>query len=73
MDSKQKTYVQRTIDWLLAQRFTSGNLRSSLGSKDDKLIHWCHGAPGAIYMFLEAHAVTPFCFLPLVVTLIFET
>lgn len=57
MDSTQINYVRKTIDWLLIQRFISGNLRSSLGSKDDKLIHWCHGAPGAIYMFLEAHTV----------------
>lgn len=57
MDSTQIVYVRKTIDWLLSQCFNSGNLRSSLGSNDDKLIHWCHGAPGAIYMFLEAHAV----------------
>ncbi|XP_037037407.1 lanC-like protein 2 [Bradysia coprophila] len=55
LDSAQITYVRKTVDWLLGQCFSSGNLRSSLGSKDDKLVHWCHGAPGAIYMFLEAY------------------
>lgn len=57
LDSEQVSYVRKTVDWLLGQCFSSGNLRSSLGSKDDKLVHWCHGAPGAIYTFLEAYKV----------------
>ncbi|KAJ6643463.1 Adenosine deaminase-like protein [Pseudolycoriella hygida] len=58
MDSSQVVDVRTTIDWLQeTQFFKSGNLRSSLGSNDDKLVHWCHGAPGAIYMFIEAHTV----------------
>lgn len=72
MNPTQVTHLQKTIDWLLTQRFTSGNLRSSLGSKDDKLIHWCHGAPGAIYMFLEAHAVS-FQIFTICVTIICES
>ena len=41
--------LRATIDALLLARFPSGNLPSSLGSKkDDVLVHWCHGATGAL-------------------------
>jgi hypothetical protein len=35
----------------------AGNLPSSLGSKTDKLVHWCHGAPGLVPMLCVAAAV----------------
>jgi hypothetical protein len=44
---------------LLAVRFASGNLPSSLGSKTDSLVHWCHGAPGAVSMLCQAAAAYP--------------
>ena len=28
----------------------TGNLRSSLGSHRDRLVHWCHGAPGLVLL-----------------------
>lgn len=52
--------VKLTIDWVLGQCFASGNLRSSVGSSTDKLVHWCHGAPGAVYLFIEAYKVSFF-------------
>ena len=36
--------LQQTIDALIHVRFPSGNLPSSIGSKTDSLVHWCHGA-----------------------------
>lgn len=33
----------------------SGNLSSSLGSKSDRLVHWCHGAPGHILLLTKAY------------------
>ena len=36
--------LKGTIDALLAVRFPSGNLPSSLGNSHDRLVHWCHGA-----------------------------
>ena len=57
--------VRPTIDSLMAQRFPSGNYPSSLGSPTgDKLIHWCHGAPGWIYTFILAYKVCNFIFFP---------
>ncbi len=49
--------IKPTIDYLLKQTFASGNLRSSRGSETDKLIHWCHGAPGLVHLLLKAHQV----------------
>ena len=38
--------------------FHSGNFPSSLESNSkDKLLHWCHGAPGVIYSLIFAHQV----------------
>ncbi|XP_046555630.1 lanC-like protein 2 [Haliotis rubra] len=50
------TLVKPSIDYMLTLRFPSGNCPSSLGSSSgDKLVHWCHGAPGWIHMFLLAY------------------
>ena len=39
-------------------KFESHNYPSSIGSKNgDKLVQWCHGAPGWIHMFLQAYKV----------------
>lgn len=37
----------------------SGNLRSSIGSSasEDKLVHWCHGAPGHVLLLVKAYEV----------------
>ena len=52
-------HVQATIDAVLHARFPSGNLPSSLGSTDDRLVHWCHGAPGLVPMLCAAAAAYP--------------
>ncbi|XP_067144208.1 lanC-like protein 2 [Centruroides vittatus] len=49
--------VKPSIDFLLEIRFPSGNMPSSLGNKSDRLVHWCHGAPGAIHLFGLAYKV----------------
>lgn len=58
MTEEQIVKVKETLDWMLKKNiFPSGNFRSSVGSNHDKLVHWCHGAPGAIFMCLEAAKV----------------
>ena len=47
-----------SIDYLMGKMFPSGNVPSSMNSETDKLIHWCHGAPGSIHLFLLAYAKT---------------
>ena len=50
--------IRQTIDTLdNEQTFPSGNLRSSIGREKDKLVHWCHGAPGHVLLLTKAHAV----------------
>jgi lantibiotic modifying enzyme len=48
--------IQQTMS-ALQQHHThaSGNLKSSWGGGSDKLIHWCHGAPGHILLLLRAY------------------
>ncbi|GFO41049.1 LANC-like protein 2 [Plakobranchus ocellatus] len=50
--------VRPCIDFMLTLRFASGNCPSSLGSSNgDKLVHWCHGAPGWVHMFVLAFKI----------------
>jgi hypothetical protein len=51
------TEIQNTVDYLLTKQFPSGNFPSSLENKHDRLIHWCHGAPGAVFLMLKAYQV----------------
>lgn len=39
-------------------KFPSGNYPAAIESNSsDELVHWCHGAPGWIYMFIAAYKV----------------
>ena len=49
--------IQNCIDYLLSKQFSSGNFPSSLENESDRLIHWCRGAPGAVYLMLKAYKV----------------
>ncbi|XP_047480852.1 lanC-like protein 2 isoform X1 [Penaeus chinensis] len=49
--------VKPTIDYVAKLQFPSGNLPSSLSNESDRLIHWCHGAPGAVFLFAKAYQV----------------
>ena len=51
--------VRPCVDHLLAMQFASGNFPSSVGSSSgDRLVQWCHGAPGWVYMFIETYNVS---------------
>ncbi|CAH0701826.1 unnamed protein product [Spodoptera exigua] len=53
-----RKYIKPTLDWLMNQRFQSGNFPSSMGSNSgDKLVQWCHGAPGFVPLCILAHQV----------------
>ncbi|KAL6543254.1 LanC-like protein gcl2 [Orobanche hederae] len=39
-------HVKDTLGYMIKNRFPSGNYPSSEGSENDRLVHWCHGAPG---------------------------
>lgn len=50
--------IRPTVDYLTKQRYESGNYMSSLGSHTDKLVQWCHGAPGLTHMYCKAYEVS---------------
>lgn len=53
-----RNYIKPTLDWLLNQRFISGNFPSSMNSSNgDKLVQWCHGAPGFVPLCILAYQV----------------
>ncbi|XP_039256970.2 lanC-like protein 2 [Styela clava] len=49
--------IKSTIDFVLGIQYPSGNFPSSFGSDNDRLIHWCHGAPGGVYLMMKAHEI----------------
>lgn len=52
------SYIRPTVDYLMNLKFPSGNYPSSFESRErDRLVHWCHGAPGFTYMFAAAYEV----------------
>nr|KAI8768175.1 lanC-like protein 2 [Biomphalaria glabrata] len=53
-----REFVKPCVDYMLTLRFASGNCPSSLESTGgDKLVHWCHGAPGWMYMLVLAFKI----------------
>ena len=56
-------YIKPTLDYFASLQYPSGNFPSSISGTvpptNDKLLHWCHGAPGAIHLLLKAHEIWP--------------
>ncbi|GBF88577.1 hypothetical protein Rsub_01292 [Raphidocelis subcapitata] len=46
--------LRTACDALAGALLQSGNLPSSLGSREDRLVQWCHGAPGLIPTMIKA-------------------
>ncbi|XVF18915.1 hypothetical protein REPUB_Repub11eG0064800 [Reevesia pubescens] len=49
--------VKGTLRYMIKNRFPSGNYPSSEGSESDRLVHWCHGAPGVTLTLVKAAEV----------------
>jgi lantibiotic modifying enzyme len=49
--------VKGTLCYILKSRYPSGNYPSSEGSESDRLVHWCHGAPGIALTLVKAAEV----------------
>ena len=51
-------WIRQTLDHLLSIQFKSGNfpMRDS-NTRVDELVHWCHGAPGAVNLLYQAYEV----------------
>lgn len=49
--------IRPSVDYVLNMQMESGNFPSSKGNEKDRLVHWCHGAPGVCHLLLTAHQV----------------
>lgn len=49
--------VKAVLRYMIRGRFPSGNYPSSEGSESDRLVHWCHGAPGLALTLSKAAQV----------------
>ncbi|KAL2986504.1 hypothetical protein AAZX31_12G210500 [Glycine max] len=49
--------VKGTLRYMINNRLPSGNYPSSEGSENDRLVHWCHGAPGLTLTLVKAAEV----------------
>ncbi|XP_064409385.1 lanC-like protein 2 isoform X2 [Latimeria chalumnae] len=47
--------VKPSVDYVRHKKFRSGNYPSSLSNETDRLVHWCHGAPGVIHMLIQSY------------------
>ncbi|KAL0913247.1 hypothetical protein M5K25_016691 [Dendrobium thyrsiflorum] len=54
---EEKEYVKGTLLYMIKNRFPSGNYPSSENSETDRLVHWCHGAPGITLTLVKAAQV----------------
>ncbi|XP_028049569.1 lanC-like protein 2 isoform X2 [Monomorium pharaonis] len=50
-------YIKPSLDYLKKLRYSSGNFLSSVESSSDRLVQWCHGAPGMSALFCLAYKV----------------
>ncbi|CAH2306137.1 glutathione S-transferase LANCL1 [Pelobates cultripes] len=54
---KLLTFVRPSLDYFSHLKFQTGNYPPCIGDHRDLLVHWCHGAPGVIYMLIRAYKV----------------
>ncbi|KAF5280888.1 hypothetical protein FQR65_LT03037 [Abscondita terminalis] len=52
-------HVKNTVDYLLAVQDAEGNFPTATDGvgKKQHVIHWCHGAPGVIYLMAKAYLI----------------
>ncbi|XP_033331853.1 glutathione S-transferase LANCL1 isoform X1 [Megalopta genalis] len=55
--SQLENDINPALQFLQNLRYPSGNFPSSIGSNTDKLVHWCHGAPGMPMLFCLAYEI----------------
>ncbi|KAJ8924535.1 hypothetical protein NQ315_007333 [Exocentrus adspersus] len=51
--------IKRTIDYLLSLQTNEGNFPAAMDEigHRSELIHWCHGAPGVVYLMAKAFLI----------------
>uniref|UniRef100_K7G404 Glutathione S-transferase LANCL1 n=1 Tax=Pelodiscus sinensis TaxID=13735 RepID=K7G404_PELSI len=49
--------VKPSVDYVCQMKYPSGNYPPCIDDTRDLLVHWCHGAPGVVYMLTQAYKV----------------
>uniref|UniRef100_A0A8C4KSW2 Glutathione S-transferase LANCL1 n=1 Tax=Equus asinus asinus TaxID=83772 RepID=A0A8C4KSW2_EQUAS len=55
--AKLHSLVKPSVDYVCQLKFPSGHCPPRVDDTRDLLVHWCHGAPGVIYMLIQAYKV----------------
>lgn len=63
MDDTALRDIDSTLNWLLEIQTENGNFAPSvdeIGTNrgSDELVHWCHGATGAVHLMIVAYLYT---------------
>lgn len=58
-----KSDVLQTVDWIVSLQLKNGNIPSKLEEEgidrgENELVHWCHGATGAVHLMIVAYLRT---------------
>ncbi|KAK0139277.1 LanC-like protein 1 [Merluccius polli] len=56
-EERVHSLVRPSVDQVSRLHSPGGNYPASLGDEGHPLVHWCHGAPGVVYMLLQAYRV----------------
>lgn len=57
LNSDQLKLIKEALNFIQGIRYPSCNYPSSIGSQTDRLVHWCHGAPGVVHLLIKAYSV----------------
>ena len=52
--------IRQAVDFVLSCEWPNGNyppVPGELHDSEDELVHWCHGAPGVVYLFAKAYLI----------------
>ncbi len=63
--TEHQAYIKDSIDFLVELQSPSGNLPCAMDEvqpfksrpEREELVHWCHGAPGTVYLYARAYLV----------------
>lgn len=57
LNDEQLNLIREAINFVQGIRYPSCNYPSSIGGQTDRLVHWCHGAPGVCHLLIKAYMV----------------
>ena len=55
-----ESVLQGAVNFILGCESTTGNYPPTPGERHDdrnELVHWCHGAPGVVYLLVKAYLI----------------